>query len=345
MQNFTSAEIAHARSLSQVSRAEAVTMMEGAEEPQEDKAAEEEGEGVRGQDVWMTAEQWAAKLTAAITAQPLVGTALEAVEPMAAVGIDIFKVRNYIARNRASLRDRILAQYNLGTEEFDDEKALIIRLFTVSEPFAIYPILEAEMHSAGDYKEAGADGISDRLRACLPFIKFLWIAIASLPMHLVFTGKVHHCATWSTPIPDNQHADEYFAVGREFFWHEFKVCSIKPSLMSSATFTISRADRQKQRTIFQIEGVPCCRIQGFCATRERQAEDEVVFLPMMRFLVKGVMELGSDLTRMRDRLKQEGELGYVPRTSAVVSGATIVVATAAPEPQPPPPQEEQQAYD
>ena len=339
----------------------AVAGMEGVEEPQEDKAAEEEGEGVRGQDVWMTSEQWAAKLTAAITAQPLVDTALEAVEPMAAVGIDIFKVRNYIARNRASLRDRILAQYNLGTEEFDDEKALIIRLFTVSEPFAIYPILEAEMHSAGDYKEAGADGISDRLRACLPFIKFLWIAIASLPMHLVFTGKVHHCATWSTPIPDDcrqllarlydgdhspyKFADEYFAVGREFFWHEFKVCSIKPSLMSSATFTISRADRQKQRTIFQIEGVPCCRIQGFCATRERQAEDEVVFLPMTRFLVKDAMELGSDLTRMRDRLKQEGELGYVPRTSAVVGGATIVVATAAPEPQPPPPQEEQQAYD
>ena len=93
----------------------AVAGMEGVEEPQEDKAAEEEGEGVRGQDVWMTSEQWAAKLTAAITAQPLVDTALEAVEPMAAVGIDILKVRNYIARNRASLRDRILAQYNLPT--------------------------------------------------------------------------------------------------------------------------------------------------------------------------------------------------------------------------------------
>merc|ERR1712147_410824 len=51
-----------------------------------------------------------------------------------------------------------------GITEYGEERALTIRVYTVEDPFALYRLINAEMHSPD--RGSGPGGISVGLRAC-----------------------------------------------------------------------------------------------------------------------------------------------------------------------------------
>ena len=55
------------------------------------------------------------------------------------------------------------------------------------------------MHSP--HRAVGPGGISERLRACLPYVKMLWRSLEELPPQFHFTGKVQRGIKWAFPTP------------------------------------------------------------------------------------------------------------------------------------------------
>ena len=140
---------------------------------------------------------WAVILLARTEAEPLRATVMETMEPLAALGLDVELVRHYVDGKRAEMRVALQAN---GIVEYGEERALSIHVYTVEDPFALYKIINAAMHSPE--RAAGPGGISVGLLACLPYIKFLWVALEELPPQFHWIRKVHRGVKWAFPTPE-----------------------------------------------------------------------------------------------------------------------------------------------
>ena len=208
---------------------------------------------------------WASRLRALIDAEPLAPSLAEAVRPMAGMrfldadgaerALDIAQVHGVIASARAAIRGVLQAE---GCPEFGEDAALAIRLYTIERPFRLYRLVNGQMHAPE--RDAGPGGVSEGLRKCLPYIKYLCEAMENAPAKFVYSERCHRGVKWAFPrcgaLPDGSWADEhdpaaYFFPGREFPWYEFKSASFSFDTMYLDCFCGDRGPR----TIFSIEGV------------------------------------------------------------------------------------------
>ena len=208
---------------------------------------------------------WASRLRALIDAEPLVPSLAEAVRPMGGMrfldadgaerALDIAQVHGVIASARVAIRGVLQAE---GCPEFGEDAALAIRLYTIERPFRLYRLVNGQMHAPE--RDAGPGGVSEGLRKCLPYIKYLCEAMENAPAKFVYSERCHRGVKWAFPrcgeLPDGSWADEhdpaaYFFPGREFPWYEFKSASFSFDTMYLDCFCGDRGPR----TIFSIEGV------------------------------------------------------------------------------------------
>eukprot|EP01043_Picozoa_sp_COSAG02_P097801 COSAG02_NODE_33998_length_491_cov_0.778061_1_plen_163_part_11 len=127
-------------------------------------------------------------------------------------------------------------------------------------------------------RAAGPGGLSAELRACMPYIKFLWVALEELPQKFHHVGRVQRGIKWAFPEPANHDPENFFYPGREFCWYEFKSSSTDFNVMYDSYFCGDRGPR----TIFTIQGVKCYQIKIFSAL---QREEEALFPPLSEFHV------------------------------------------------------------
>eukprot|EP01047_Picozoa_sp_COSAG01_P061193 COSAG01_NODE_7606_length_3129_cov_63.881848_1_plen_308_part_00 len=213
----------------------------------------------------------------------LVASVREALAPLCAeAGIDIEMVDFVIATRVPTL------QATLNREQIAEgywlDYAVAIYLYTIDNP-KIYQVLNDAMHAPD--REVGRGGLSPRLRACLPFIKFLDTALESLPPKFLFKGRVNRGIKWAFPrcgrladgswVTDHDPEKEY-PVGNRFFCYEFKSCAQDFKVMYHDTFCGERGPR----TIFTIEACEGYRIQPFSHI---PAEAEVLLRPLSEFEV------------------------------------------------------------
>ena len=231
-------------------------------------------------------EAWAAALTASKDAEPLVGTLMDAVVPLAPLPLfvqhcgSVARVREYVQSQRARLRTALVAN---GLGAYDEERALAIHAYTAEHDAAqrhvcLYRVINGVMRDSTS-RAAGPGGMSAEMRACLPYIKLLWVALESLPPELHFTGKAYRGIKWAFPTPAHHDPESYFFRSRQFYWYEFKSASTEYRVMYDEFF----AGASGPRTVFRVEGVKCFRIKIFSALA---AEEEALFLPLTRFEVQ-----------------------------------------------------------
>ena len=234
-------------------------------------------------------DEWARNLRAVIETVPVCATLDDAIAPLAALGLDLGAVRRYARGARPELRVALRAH---GITEYGEERALTIRVYTVEDPFALYRLINGEMHSPD--RGSGPGGISVGLRACFPYIKLLWVSLEELPPQFHFSGRCQRGVKWAFPTPQvheparagDHDPEAYFYEGREFYWFEFKSSSTQFGVMYDDCFCGDRGPR----TIFTIEGVTCYLIKIFSAM---QREEEALFLPLTAWRRKMCRSVGD----------------------------------------------------
>eukprot|EP01047_Picozoa_sp_COSAG01_P049975 COSAG01_NODE_5003_length_4531_cov_7.980687_2_plen_437_part_00 len=213
----------------------------------------------------------------------LAASVREALVPLCEeAGIDIEMVDFVIATRIPTLQATLTREQIVGGYWLD--YAVAIYLYTMDNP-KIYKVLNSAMHAPD--RDVGRGGISPRLRACLPFIKFLDTALVSLPPRFHFKGRVNRGVKWAYPrcgrLADSSWATDHdpekeFPVGDRFFWYEFKSCAQNFKVMYHDAFCGERGPR----TIFTIE---VC--EGYCIEpfSHIPAEAEVMLRPLSEFEV------------------------------------------------------------
>ena len=111
-----------------------------------------------------------------------------------------------------------------------------------------------------DDRGKGAGGMSDNLRACMPFIKYLDTALDQLPEQFNFTGRCLRGIKWVFPSEEDHDPEEYFKQGKRITFYEFKSSSRKMELMYEPHF----CGKEGSRTIFDIQA---CQVK--CGQRPR----------------------------------------------------------------------------
>ena len=205
---------------------------------------------------------------------PLEDTVLEAIEMMAVEhDLDMeelaFAVEVRIPELRATLvREGIEGVYRL-------DFALAIYLYTINAP-KLYEIINSASHATD--RDSGPGGLSPRLRACLPYIKFLDAALAALPAKYLHTGRVNRGIKWAFPSPETHDPERHFPIGKRFFWYEFKSAARDFQVMYQPCF----CGESGPRTIFTIDACQSYRIEAFS---HFPTEAEVLFRPLAHFEV------------------------------------------------------------
>lgn len=204
-------------------------------------AARERGElsGEIGSD-----RAWMFRLKRELKSTPLANSLLESLQPLATLGVDMEMLTFVLEDTRSELQMKmetlgISAQYNV-------DFALSIHSYTLEDP-SIYSIINGEMHSPD--RDKGAGGVSDRLRACLPYIKYLDTALENLPSQFHFSGRCLRGIKWVFPNEDDHDPEQYFHAGKKVTFYEFKSTSRKMELMYEPRFCGSEGSR----TIFDIQ--------------------------------------------------------------------------------------------
>ena len=143
-------------------------------------------------------EAWVDTLRKAKDEQPLVHTALDAIEPLAELGLKVDDVRRHLQSKRGWAEQVLVREGIVG--EFQVEYVLVIYSYTVENPYKewggpIYKLVNAEMHSPTRGEGGAADGLSPRLRAAMPYIKLLWVALEALPAKYHWKESAQRCRT------------------------------------------------------------------------------------------------------------------------------------------------------
>jgi hypothetical protein len=215
-------------------------------------------------------------LSRAIQVTALAPALDDTLDALVAVGLDVSQLRALVAGKRGGMRAMLRAE---GVADYREDFALAIFLYTLENP-ALYKAINGALR-AKDRVSSGR--LSDQLRACMPFVKFLCEALANAPAKFVFLGRCHRGVKWAFPSPDAHNPAAFFYPGKEFWWYDFKSTSEEFDTMYKPYFCGDRGPR----TIFSIEGVRGVRISAFSAVA---SEKEVLFTPGSKFAVKRVQK-------------------------------------------------------
>jgi hypothetical protein len=140
--------------------------------------------------------------------------------------------------------------------------ALAVHAYTLENP-SIYRVINGEMFSPE--REKGTGGVSDRLRTCMPFIKYLDTALDSLPPQFIYKGRCLRGVKWVFPNVESHDPVDFFQTGKKISFYEFKSTSSRMELMYEERF----CGKEGARTIFDITACQVSLIKApNCVDRE-----------------------------------------------------------------------------
>ena len=230
---------------------------------------------------------WKRKLGKLLAEAPLADSLLEAVWPLADLlhGEGMEDLIGIIEDKSAEWCDLIYSPdggFNLP-RTYRLDFAIAIYVYTLALP-SVHSVINKVMFNPTRRTPgaAGAAGVSDDLRACMPYIKFLDAALEALPPAYVFIGEVRRGVGWVYPSPDHHDPKRHFAVGGTIMWYEFKSTSKKQEVMTRPHFC---GVEPGPRTIFTVEACRGYDIEKFSYFQGVDSEFEVLFRPLSRFKV------------------------------------------------------------
>ena len=211
---------------------------------------------------------WRAALEAALQATPLEPDIKRAIRALAGAGVNVATLVYVIDHKRdemAQLRSMPdMADYSV-------DMALAIYVYTLDSP-SLYRVINAAIYAPG--RKRGRDGLSVKLRACLPYIKLLDAALVLLPARLRFAGECYRGVKWVFPSPGHHDPARHFPSGSTFAWYEFKSASRDVEVMYHDRF----CGMAGPRTIFTIQATEAYSIDQLSHFGAKEAE--VLFRPM-----------------------------------------------------------------
>lgn len=109
---------------------------------------------------------------------------------------------------------------------------MAIYVYTIETP-KIYAAMNGAVHATD--REDGPGGISPRLRACMPYIKFLDTALEQLPAQFRFAKVVNRGVKWAYPKPESHDPMAKFPIGSFLYWYEFKSSAVDFDVMCKSS--------------------------------------------------------------------------------------------------------------
>ena len=194
---------------------------------------------------------WVFKLRKLINATPVANSVMESLRPLEVLGVDMEELAFILEDTRGEMQHKLTVLKISDT--YSADFALSIHVYSLDNP-SIYGIVNGEMYSP--QRDQGPGGISNRLRACLPYIKYLCVALEQLPEQFVFSGRCLRGVKWVFPNTDDHDPEQYFHTGKKVTWYEFKSTSRKMELMYEPRF----CGKDGARTIFDIEA---CKVRVY----------------------------------------------------------------------------------
>ena len=164
---------------------------------------------------------WKRRLQKALDEEPIAASLKEAVKSLP--DIDQDDLEAIIEGQSEAWGDELHlpeGRFRLPTS-YPVDYAVAIHIYTLEDP-RVYAVVNDAMFNPSRRKPGASSQISDELRACLPFIKFLDAALAALPAEYVFRGKVWRGVKWVFPKPESHDPEAYFTPGAKLCWNEFK---------------------------------------------------------------------------------------------------------------------------
>jgi hypothetical protein len=233
---------------------------------------------------------WMKKLGKGMKDTPLAASLIEALQGMRDLDgkVDVDLLEEIVKGKREEWKDFIYspaAGFNLPASYWLDF-AIAIYVYTLNDP-AVYAVVNAEMFNTGRRTPGAIAGISDSLRACLPYIKFLDAALAALPNCYVFRGEVRRGTKWVYPSPTKHDPESHFPVGQTIMWYEFKSTSTQREVMMRDHFCGLNAG---PRTIFIVKATRAYDIHKFSYFQGTDSEHEVLFRPFCKFKVLNALK-------------------------------------------------------
>ena len=225
---------------------------------------------------------WKRKLEKLFRDTPLASSLEEAVQPLAYFQgeIDFEDVMANVEGQREVWEELLYSPdgpFKLP-RSYPLDFAVAIYLYTLQDP-AVFSIINREMFNPARRTPGAGSGISEGLRKCMPFVKYLFEALNRLPEEYVFVGTVWRGVKWVFPSTANHDPEGYFANGQILMWYEFKSTSTELEVMTREGFCGVRAG---PRTIFKIKVTRGWRISKFSYFRD---ESEVLLPPLTMFKV------------------------------------------------------------
>ena len=158
---------------------------------------------------------WKRRLRREIDQTLLVPTLEDAVRPLERFPeIDMEILLGVIADQRKEWENELYSVTGFNLPRYYRlDLAVAINIYTQNDP-PIYAVINREMFNP-DRRKSGASGeISEALRACLSFVKFLEEALKALPDAYIFKGEVRRGVKWVYPSPNNHNPGAHFGVGK-----------------------------------------------------------------------------------------------------------------------------------
>jgi hypothetical protein len=223
---------------------------------------------------------WKATLAKLLAETPLAASLWEAAQPLPHVDMDL--LRAVIDGKREDWEDELRGdEFNLPAS-YRLDFAVAIHVYTLANPPLYRVVNEAMFNPSRRKPGAAGTTISDELRACLPYIKFLDAALDALPPAYVYTGEVRRGVPWVWPSPDAHEPAQHFRAGQKVMWYEFKSTSKRMEVMTRPHFCGVNAG---PRTIFTVQACCAYSIEKFSYFQGVDSEYEVLFRPLSRFQV------------------------------------------------------------
>ena len=209
----------------------------------------------------------------ALQQEPLAASVLDSLRPLAkAHGLDMEELEFIIEVRVPTLRATLEAE---GIASFSMDCAVAIYLYTIDQP-KIYKFVNTACHAPD--RDVGPGGLSPRLRACMPYIKFLDTSLERLPPKYLFKGRLNRGVKRAFPTPEAHDPVAHFPKGKQFFWYEFKSAAREFKVMYQESF----CGESGPRTIFIIDACESYMIESFSHYPQ---EAEALFRPLSQFEV------------------------------------------------------------
>ena len=233
------------------------------------------------------ADPWLETLRALIREQPEPGTIEEAIAPLARLQDELGQPKIDVAAVQGACNQLIAlpegdwhpSDWRRTHPDFSQKHALAIHIYTRQDPNVYGPLGDA-LHDTAN-RASGPGGVSDDVRACLPFVKLLDVALVeSAIVFGFFSGQVFRGVKFAFPEPTYAAHDPeaFFPPGRELHWFEFNSSSKEFEVMYREYF----CGRSGPRTVFTIKSCEGVSVKPFSQLPD---EEEVLFRPLAHFRV------------------------------------------------------------